>query len=183
MLIGAVPLAVIGVAAAALLVAGSNPARRREISATVAPGNVFACSLTRVRYTPAPKFGSVRLPPGMAWVSLAGRRIVATLGYYPMPAFLGLRRMVIPTDADAGNGAVPKVLWSVRGRPVAGIDIRGRRLDAPGSFHQHLSPLSGRVGTAFASIVDVPSAGCWVLHVRAGATSGSLTFQAVALVS
>ncbi len=186
-LIGVVSLAVVGIAAAAVLLSGSAPAPRAGVSnatsATVPPGSMFACTVSPVRYTPAPQYGNAPMPPGLPWVSVAGARIVGALAYYLLPTFQGLEHAVIPTDAEAGNGAAPKILWAVRGRAVPGLDIRGRRLDAPGSFHQHIGPESGNVGTAFSSIIDVPRAGCWELHVRAGATSGSLTVQAVALVS
>jgi hypothetical protein len=60
--------------------------------------------------------------------------------------------------------------------------VRGRRLDRPGSFRQEFSAISygGQQGApSYASIVDVPSAGCWQLQLSTGTLRASVVFQAV----
>jgi hypothetical protein len=71
----------------------------------------------------------------------------------------------------------PKVLWiSRRGARTGRLLIRGRRLDALGSFTWRQSY---RSGYQFPSYVEVPAAGCWRVTVSSGGSSGSVVFEAV----
>jgi hypothetical protein len=71
----------------------------------------------------------------------------------------------------------PKVLWiSRRGARTGRLLIRGRRLDAAGSFAWRQSY---RSGYQFPSYVEVPAPGCWRVTVSSGGSSGSVVFAAV----
>jgi hypothetical protein len=51
--------------------------------------------------------------------------------------------------------------------------IHGQRLDAPGRFHQTFAILG-------ASVIDVPSNGCWRLTLHTQTTTGTVTMLATA---
>ena len=80
-----------------------------------------------------------------------------------------------------------KILWVFLGRSAKGrggvqLVVRGRRLDKPGSFRQAFAAVfySGQQGApSYASIVDVPTAGCWRLQLSTGTLRSSVLFQAV----
>lgn len=69
------------------------------------------------------------------------------------------------------------MLWIARRKAAAArLVIRGRRLDAPGSFVTRAQ----NVGQyQFPSYVEIPAAGCWRVTVSAGNVSGSVVFAAV----
>lgn len=71
----------------------------------------------------------------------------------------------------------PKVLWiSRRGAASGHLVIRGRRLDAPGSF---VTRNANPGGYQFPSYVEIPTAGCWRVTVSSAGVSGSVVFVAV----
>ena len=80
-----------------------------------------------------------------------------------------------------------KILWVFLGEPAkarAGghLVVRGRRLDGRGSFTQRFAAVSydGQNGApSYASIVDVPRAGCWRLQLTTGQVRSSVVFRAV----
>jgi len=72
-----------------------------------------------------------------------------------------------------------KVLWFTDGDYAHELSIRGRRLDAPGSFEQFV-PMALSPAGFFPSIVNVPSAGCWLLTLRTGRAAGIAVVRAVA---
>jgi hypothetical protein len=65
-----------------------------------------------------------------------------------------------------------------RQRRLPRVRIYSNRLDGAGSFSQQLSPTASNP-RQLPSIVNVPTAGCWRLTLRAGATTGYLTVLAV----
>jgi hypothetical protein len=89
-------------------------------------------------------------------------------------------RLTIYTGGELpGGGGSTKILWQVRPLFASQVFIRGQRLDGPGSFEQQERSARSASGVVFPSIVDVPSAGCWLLTVRNGPVVGR--FAVVAL--
>ena len=114
--------------------------------------------------------------------------LVGLLWYWPetwQQRRLGAARIYTGGAAPAGYST--KILWaflgrSAKGRGGAHLVVRGRRLDQPGSFRQVFAAISyaGQQGApSYASIINVPSAGCWRLQLSTGALRASVVFQAV----
>ena len=60
--------------------------------------------------------------------------------------------------------------------------MQGTRLDAPGSFTHRFGAISyggQRRAPSFASIIDVPKAGCWRLDVSTAKLSASVVVRAL----
>jgi hypothetical protein len=141
-------------------------------SATAQRAEASPCVGARVHYeqAPEPRLG-IRLP----WIAAGrpGRRIVGHLFYYGAE----LRkesgsRLAISTGGELPGGGATKILWVPRPLSSSQVVVVGRRLDGEGSFEQQFRGASSSSGTVFPSIVDVPSAGCWLLTVRNGRLSG-----------
>jgi len=78
------------------------------------------------------------------------------------------RRAALFAGGEGPNGEVEKILWFVR-RGGAGVSVGGRRLDGQGAFTRSFPKVGvpdARGGSYYASIIDLPSAGCWRLTVR-----------------
>jgi hypothetical protein len=187
----AAQLAIAAVAAAAVggglgvLAAGGSPARPPASSpgpgsfarTVAAVQDQAGCRPAAVSYGPPPTLrGGVSAPPGVPWVTTARGRITGSLFYYSQPAFTGLTHAVIGVHGVAGHDVQTTILWTLAGPTRRLMEIRGRRLDAPGVFHQ----LVGGLGP-FAAVIDIPAAGCWRVSLRDGRVAGSLVFQAVSL--
>ena len=84
----------------------------------------------------------------------------------------GGERLLIYTGGELPGGGATKILWMVRPLSSSQVSISGRRLDGPGTFAQQFRSASSPEGTVFPSIVNVPSAGCWLLTVRSGRVTG-----------
>ena len=138
-----------------------------------------ACVGARVHYEQAPKPRlSIRLP----WIAAGrqGRKVIGHLFYYGEP----LRqqsggRLTIYTGGELPGGGSTKILWIVRPLFSSQVIISGRQLDGPGTFEQWERSASSSTGTVFPSIVDVPSAGCWLLTVRNGRLAGRFAVTAI----
>lgn len=91
------------------------------------------------------------------------------------------------TGGVAPAGYSTKILWvfvgkSAKGAGGARLTLRGRRLDATGTFEQEFAAISysGQQGApSYASIINIPSAGCWRLTFSTGTLRSSVVFQAV----
>lgn len=88
------------------------------------------------------------------------------------------------------EGLSMKILWAflsptAKHRYSGGhLVIQGRRLDAPGKTWQRFVPIgyAGQNGApSFASIVDLPSAGCWQVRLSAGGLHATVVFLAVSI--
>jgi len=144
-----------------------------------------SCSSADVHYGAIPFPGAVDqgLPQGVPWVAGSSSRIVGVLFYFGSRPFdsTRLHRAVISTRGSTSSGST-KILWWVRGSGLGrGLTIAGHRVDGPGSFRERWGTALGT--TTHPSIVSVPAVGCWQLHLRSGAISDDVTFQAVALHS
>jgi hypothetical protein len=150
---------------------------------------VAPCPAATVHYTPYPGGapGLGRLP----WVAGTPAKLglVALLWYWPQ-SWRGqhVRSARIYTGGEAPAGSSTKILWAFLSakakRAFGGGDliVKGERLDAPGRTWQHFSGIgyAGQNGApSFASIVKLPSAGCWRVHLTAGGLKASVVFRAV----
>lgn len=177
-----VALAVVSVLV--LLVVGT----RDDVGKASFEGAVAACSPARVYYTPYP--GGDRRLAMLPWVRGEPRTVglVGLLWYWPenwQQSRLSSARIFTGGVAPAGYST--KILWaflapSAKGRGGSRLLVRGRRLDGPGSFRQEFAAISyeGQRGApSYASIIDVPSPGCWRLQLSTGGLRASVVFRAV----
>jgi hypothetical protein len=152
----------------------------------------LACSAAPLHAPPYPGHA-----PGLGylpWVSgsPASLGLVGLVWYWPH-AWADVHRARIYTSGETpgGHGASMKILW-VFTSPAAkraytragggGLIVQGTRLDGPGRTWQQFSPVSyaGQNGTpSWASIVDLPAAGCWRLRLSTGGLRATVTFLAV----
>jgi hypothetical protein len=142
----------------------------------LAVATLHACQAARVRYAPDPAArGVLRSIP---WVQTTNGAFTGHLFYWSATSWgrRGAHRAQIFTSRVHGRVS-PKVLWvSRRGAATGRLVVRGRRLDATGSFVWRSSYVAG---SEHPSYVPVPSAGCWRVTVSSGRVSGSLVFAAV----
>ena len=137
---------------------------------------VAACPASHVHYVSYPGVGTglERVP----WIETSNGAFYGHLFYvggtpWRLSKPVGAH---IFTTVKQGN-VNPKVLWiSRRGAATGHLVIRGRRLDAPGTFATR-RPYVG--GYQFPSYVEIPAAGCWRVTISSARVSGSVVFVAV----
>ena len=102
----------------------------------------------------------------------AAAGLVGLLWYWPEEwRQQRVREARIYTGGVAPQGWNVKILWafvapSAKGRGGSELRVEGRRLDGPGRFEQAFAAISyaGQEGApSYASIVEIPRAGCWRL--------------------
>jgi len=158
------------------LAAGSSSAEPRA-----------ACLSARVNYTPYGG-GDHRLDHTV-WVGgTPGRyRLRGLLWYWPQKwQEQRVERVRIYLHGQAPDSST-KILWAFLGEPAkaragAVLAVRGRQLDGGGSFTQRFSAIGyeGQNGApSYASIIDVPKAGCWRLRLTTGQVRSTVVFRAV----
>lgn len=87
--------------------------------------------------------------------------------------------------ANPVDGTNTKILWTIEHPAISGmLQIDGTNLSSPGkTFHQTINPDAGSTAVLsqnqYPSIVVVPSAGCWQLHITSGQASGTITMWVV----
>jgi hypothetical protein len=163
---------------AALLAYGGTPPVRAAAS----------CPVSQVRYD---AYGggdhSMDRTPWLAGRP-AGSGLAAMLWYWPSEWTRARRRgAAIYTGGEMPQGWSTKVLWTwlgpaQRGRGGRRLTVRGTRLDAHGSFTQRFGAISyGGQDRApsFASIIDVPSTGCWRLDASTAELRASVVVRAL----
>jgi hypothetical protein len=161
----------------ATLAAGSSSAEPRA-----------SCVPARVNYTPYG--GGDHSLDRTAWVGgTPGRyRLRGLLWYWPQSwRDQGVQRARIYLHGEAPQGWSTKILWAFLGKPAktqaeGDLVVRGRRLDGRGTFRQEFGQIGyeGQNGApSFASIIDVPKAGCWRLQLTTGRVRVSVVFRAV----
>jgi hypothetical protein len=143
------------------------------------PARASSCVGAQVHYEQAPK---PRLGIRLPWIAAGrqGRKVIGHLFYYGQ----SLReqsggRLMIYTGGELPGGGSTKVLWIVRPVSSSQVVISGRQLDGPGTFEQQFRSASATEGTVFPSIVNVPSAGCWLVTVRNGRVAGRFGVVAI----
>lgn len=146
------------------------------LAVLVASAILSNCPVSHVRYRV-----DTKAEPGLRavpWVATSNGAFVGHLFYWGSTSW-GRRRVLgarIFTTQRA-HQVHPKVLWLARrGAHHGPVDIRGRRLDAPGAFH---TQFANRGTYDFPSYVEIPAPGCWRVTVSAGGASGRVVFAAV----
>src|SRR5436190_5406692 len=147
------------------------------------------CAAALVHYSPAPKARQLDLSD-LPWVrgEPEGSGLVALLWYWPrqwMHQKLSEGRIFTGGVAPAGYNV--KVLWMfvsprARGRSGTTLVVHGTQLDGSAGFQQRFSRIGYRSDTgptAYASIINVPSAGCWRLEVRSGQLNAQVSLRAI----
>ena len=114
--------------------------------------------------------GATVLADGWA---LARPRSSVIKGGWPWQA-LGPARLTTHGQDGDNNMKVP--WWIKSGGPS--LELVGTRLDASGSFRQAFTEALSPKGV-YPSIVDIPAAGCWLLHLRTGRLAGVIVVRAV----
>lgn len=135
-----------------------------------------SCPASHVHYRPYP--GVDRGLGAVPWIATSNGAFYGHLFYVggtpwrqSKPAGAHIFTTVVHRNVN------PKVLWIAQRKGAApALVVRGRRLDAPGSFVGHAETVGAK---QFPSYVEVPAAGCWRVTIRAGSVSGSVVFAAV----
>ena len=118
----------------------------------------------------------------------AASGLAALLWYWPREWADGHRNgATIYTGGEMPQGWSTKVLWTFVGRAQRGrggheLVVKGTRLDAHGAFTQRFGAISyrgQRRAPSFASIIDVPKAGCWRLDVATARLRASVVVRAI----
>jgi hypothetical protein len=172
-----------------LLTLGATVVASGATGRTSTAAGLTACSAARVHYTPYPGGapGLGRLP----WVRAdsAGLGLVGLLWYWPGEwRDQGIDRALMYPGGHAPAGSpTTKVLWaflSPKAKRLArgSLIVQGQRLDGqPGKTWQQFGPIGydGQNGApSYASIIVLPSEGCWKLRLSAGAAHANIVFQA-----
>jgi hypothetical protein len=144
-----------------------------------ANGSSVACVAAPVRNTvKPPTFGG---PSRVPWMR-AGRTVGYLFGYGETLQRLSPGRAALFTGSDRAAGDAMKILWAVRGGSRRLLTIAGDRLDASGAFSESF-PVVGVAGAGdwayYASIVDIPAAGCWRLTVLSPGKRGRFAVLAI----
>jgi hypothetical protein len=118
----------------------------------------------------------------------ASSGLAALLWYWPADWKRRHERAArIYIGGEMPQGWSTKVLWAFvgaaqRDRGGPQLTVRGQRLDARGRFTQRFGAISyaGQAGApSFASIIDVPAAGCWRLDVSTARLRASVVVRAI----
>jgi hypothetical protein len=184
--------ALLGVLALSGCHLGGGTSESGTTGITTGPGPTAteaSCATALVHYTPAPgarQLDLSDLPSVRGEPEASG--LVALLWYWPrrwIHQKLTEGRIFIGGVAPAGYNV--KVLWmfvspSARARVSRTVVVRGTQLDGAAEFHERFSRIGYNSDTgppAYASIIDVPMAGCWRLEVTSGRLKGEFDLRAV----
>lgn len=167
----------IAIAAVSVVCAGGTASS--GVAATHLDAATSSCASSAVQYQADPTAGAG--VESLPWIQAtpASEGLVGHLFYYPGTPWemASLPRARIYTGGSTPTGGATKILWTAHGTGT-GLElvVRGKRLDARGSFTQRF-PVAG--GNGFPSILKVPTAGCWQLHLASGSRSARVTLFAV----
>jgi hypothetical protein len=161
--------AMLGAAVVALAVSSAGAA-----NAVVDQHTTIACAATLVHFDRGP--GNVGTP----WIRAPNHAgIFARLWAFDarLQSLATPPRFAVYAGGISPSGINMKLLWFVRNRRVnAGVDLRilGREIGGTRTFRQRFWAIGDPTaqpgsGAEFASIIDVPAAGCWRLNVVASA--------------
>ena len=134
------------------------------------------CPMSHVHYAPYP--GVEPSLGRVPWISSApSGRFKAHLFFYDPTMFSWAKQRLLGArifTTRKPRRINPKVLWITRTNSYTQtLTIRGRRLDAPGSF-----AATYRGYGDYPSYVSVPAPGCWRVTVATGHVTGSVVFSA-----
>lgn len=159
------------------------PAQKRAARVQVPPR--AACDLPPVHHTPYR--GGDRSLDGIPWIEGKPRRtgLVGLLWYW-REAWGRSREARVFTGGVAPEGYNAKVLWaflapSAKDRGATELVIRGRRLDGRGHFRGKFAAIGyeGQRGApSYASIIDIPTPGCWRLTLTTGKLRATVDLRA-----
>ena len=148
------------------------------------------CRAAVVHYTPYP--GGAPGLGNIPWVraNSRGLGLVALLWYWPSEwRAQQIDRALIFPGGKAPGGWTTKIMWAFLSdkakRTFSGgnLIVRGQRLDGAGKTWQRFVPI-GYTGQnrapSYASIISLPSAGCWRLQIGAGGLHANVVFEATA---
>ena len=125
---------------------------------------------------------------GIPWVQAQPTTsgILGHLFYTPYTlAEKGNYRFLHTGGVDPADATNMKILWTIEHPAISEIlQIDGTNLSSPGkTFHQTINPAASSTTvlsqSQYPSIVVVPSAGCWQLHITSGQASGTITMWVV----
>lgn len=145
-----------------------------------------ACAATPVHGEPLPKSGVLS---ELKWVQATPQRagIVGMLFAYDSAIAGEPSRFALWAGGKAPPpGPNQKILWIVRNPRASGaLVVRGTDLGDADTFresfgHVHDASAQPAQGGEYASIVNVPHAGCWRLDVSSGRVKGWLIVEVVA---
>jgi hypothetical protein len=143
----------------------------------------LVCAATPVHSEPLPKSGGLSQ---LKWVQATPHRagLVGMLFAFDKDISGDPPRLTLWAGGKApGTGPNQKILWVIRNRgETPTIVVRGTQIGGTGgSFKQEFHAVGGTdpVGTSYASIVNVPHAGCWRLDVSSGRVKGAVVLQVV----
>lgn len=152
-----------------------------------------ACESAPVHFTHHPGLG--RGLGDLPWIAgePASQRLVGLLWYWPeswRADNVTRARIYAGGHAPGPQATTPnmKILWvflapaAKRDLSAGRLVIKGRRLDGPGKSWQQFTAIgySGQNGApSYASIVDLPTPGCWRVSLTAGGLHATTTIEAL----
>jgi hypothetical protein len=142
----------------------------------------LVCAATPVHGEPLPQSGSLSQ---LKWVQATPHKagIVGMLWAFDPDISGDPPRLTLWAGGKApGKGPSQKILWVIRNRgEAATIVVRGTQIGGTDTFVQRFNAVGAAdpEGSLYASIVNVPHAGCWRLDVSSGRVKGSLVVQVV----
>jgi hypothetical protein len=160
-------------------------------AAALPSAQAASCDTARVHYTPYR--GRAPGLTGIPWVqgTSGGLELVGVLWYWPTRWHAQrVQRALIYTGGETpgGSGPTMKILWaflSAKAKRLvddSALIVKGERLDGTGRTWQQFTQISyeGQNGApSYASIISLPTAGCWRLHLAAGRLRASVVFRAI----
>ena len=106
--------------------------------------------------------------------------IVAYL-FFVLPGFATTHTYrPLHTSGGYPDGSTTKILWSIN-NPNASValEITGKKLSAGHETFQQTFPMASSPRGDYPSIVNVPTPGCWQLHLKSGTDAAIVTFWVV----
>ncbi len=164
-----------------LLVAGATPGTSASLS---------ACDASAVHFTSYP--GRAQGLGQLPWVkgSPSSQGLVGLIWYWSdrwRAERIKRAQIYAGGHAPAGEPNM-KILWVFLGAKARRatdaqlLVVKGKRLDGPGRSWQQFSAISytgQNRAPSFASVIDLPVAGCWRLDLTAGSLHSTTTFNAL----
>jgi hypothetical protein len=142
----------------------------------------LTCAATPVHTEPMPTSTGVlaKLP----WVAAAPARAGVTGFVWYRPFADNDGRALMYTNETAPGGAATKILWIIRNRHAAStVTVTSQELTTGQKMRQRFRQVGGGgvAGHQYASIIRVPTAGCWRVTITSGRrVRASVVFSTIA---